>query len=89
MNKKEPIKAAVEHNKTWNREMRRKLQKKLPKHLREIANDITKWNNMYEGKDDKKLEELILDRIRPLSFEDLMVLTSYLENVIPQQNLNT
>ena len=89
MNKKESIKTAVDHNMTWNREMRRKLQKKLPKHLREIANDITKWNNMYEGKDDKKLEELILDRIRPLSFEDLMVLTSYLENVIPQKNLDT
>jgi hypothetical protein len=65
-----------------NRAERRKFRKKMGKELGPIADKIIKWHNLYEGKDDKKLEQLIADEIKNLDFNQLMLLTAYLENSI-------
>lgn len=65
-----------------NRAERRQFKKKLGKELGPIANKIIEWHKLYEGKDDKKLEQLITEEIKNLSFNQLMLLTSYLENSI-------
>lgn len=65
-----------------NRAERRKLKKALGKELGESANRIIEWTEKYEGKDDNKLERLIADEIRGLDFNNLMLLTAYLENCI-------
>ena len=65
-----------------NRAERRQFKKKIGKELRPIADKIIEWHNLYEGKDDKKLEQLIAEEIKNLSFDQLMLLTSYLENSI-------
>lgn len=68
-----------------NRAERREFKKKMSKKLQDIADDIIKWHNEYEGKDNKKLEELIADRIKDLDFFQLMLLTSYLEKSITSE----
>lgn len=65
-----------------NRAERRLFKKKLGKELRPTADKIIEWHNLYDGKDDKKLEQLITEEIKNLSFDQLMLLTSYLENSI-------
>ena len=65
-----------------NRAERRMFKKKMSKKLQLIADEITEFHNQYEGKDDKKLEELIESRIKGLDFNELMLLTAYLENSI-------
>lgn len=65
-----------------NRAERRQFKKKMGKELGPTADKIIKWHNLYEGKDDKKLEQLITEEIKNLSFDQLMLLTSYLENSI-------
>lgn len=65
-----------------NRAERRKLQKHMGKELAATADRIIAWHKKYEGVDDKLLEELIANEIKTLSFEKLMLLTSYLENSI-------
>ena len=65
-----------------NRAERRKFKKALGKELGESANRIIEWTEKYEGKDDNKLERLIADEIRGLDFNNLMLLTAYLENCI-------
>ena len=65
-----------------NRAERREFKKKLGKKLQPLADDIINLHNEYEGKDDKKLEQLITERIRGLSFHELMLVTSYIENSI-------
>lgn len=69
-----------------NRAERRMFKKKLGKKLEPIANDIIELHKKYEGKDDQKLEQAIEDRIRGLSFEQLMLLMEYLENNIGAAN---
>ena len=63
-----------------NREARRLFKKKLGKELGPSADRIIKWTQQYEGKDDEKLERLIADEIRGLDFNQLMLLTAYIEN---------
>ncbi len=65
-----------------NREEKRILKKKMGKHLVEIGDEIVELHNKYDGKDDKKLEGLVADRIKLLSFEQLLLLTEYLDNCI-------
>ena len=65
-----------------NRAERRQFKKKMGKELGPTADKIIEWHNLYEGKDDKKLEQLITEEIKNLSFDQLMLLTSYLENSI-------
>ena len=65
-----------------NRAERRQFKKKMGKELGPIADKIIEWHNLYEGKDDKKLDQLITEEIKNLSFDQLMLLTSYLENSI-------
>ena len=65
-----------------NRAERRQFKKKMGKELGPTADKIIEWHNLYEGKDDKKLEQLITEEIKNLSFDQLMLLTSYLENTI-------
>ena len=65
-----------------NRAERRQFKKKMGKELGPTADKIIEWHNLYEGKDDKKLDQLITEEIKNLSFDQLMLLTSYLENSI-------
>ena len=65
-----------------NRAERRQFKKKLGKELGPTAEKIIKWHNQYEGKDDEKLERLIAEEIKTLDFNQLMLLTTYLENCI-------
>lgn len=65
-----------------NRAERRQFKKKLGKELGPTAEKIIKWHNQYEGKDDEKLERLIAEEIKTLDFDQLMLLTAYLENCI-------
>jgi hypothetical protein len=69
-----------------NRAERRMFKKKLGKKLEPIANDIIELHKQYEGKDDQKLEQAIEDRIRGLSFEQLMLLMEYIDNNIDAAN---
>ena len=69
-----------------NRAERRMFKKKLGKQLKPIADDIIELHKKYEGKDDQKLEQAIEDRIRGLSFEQLMLLMEYLDNSIGATN---
>ena len=50
--------------------------------MQKIATDIIKYHNLYEGKDDEKLDRLVSDAINDLPFEDLMMLMVYLEDTI-------
>lgn len=65
-----------------NRAERRKFKKKLGKELEPIATKIIQWHKEYEGKDDSKLEELVANEIKTLDFNQLMLLTVYLESTI-------
>jgi len=65
-----------------NRAERRQFKKKLGKELGPTAEKIIKWHNQYEGKDDEKLERLIAEEIKTLDFDQLMLLTAYLESCI-------
>ena len=65
-----------------NRAERRLFKKKLGKELSESADKIIQWHNQYEGKDDEKLERLIADEIKHLDFNQLMLVTAYIENSI-------
>ena len=65
-----------------NRAERRQFKKKMGKELGPTADKIIEWHNLYEGKDDEKLERLIADEIRNLDFNQLMLLTAYIENSI-------
>ena len=68
-----------------NRAERRQFKKKMGKELRPTADKIIEWHNLYEGKDDEKLERLIADEIKNLDFNQLMLLTAYIENSIPNK----
>ena len=68
-----------------NRAERRTFKKKMGKELATTADKIITWHNKYEGVDDKLLEELIANEIKTLSFDKLMLLTSYLENSIDSE----
>ena len=68
-----------------NRAERRQFRKKMGKELGRIADDIIKWHTLYEGKDDEKLERLITDRIRELDFNQLMLLTAYIESSVSHE----
>ena len=68
-----------------NRAERRLFKKKLGKELGPTADKIIEWHNLYEGKDDDKLERLIAEEIKGLDFNQLMLLTSYIENSIPNK----
>jgi hypothetical protein len=65
-----------------NRAERRQFKKKMGKELGPTADKIIEWHNLYEGKDDEKLERLIADEINNLDFNQLMLLTAYIENSI-------
>ena len=65
-----------------NRKQRRILEKKLGKQLGPSAKKIIEWHKEYEGKDDAKLEQLVLEETKSLSFGQLMLLMEYLENTI-------
>ena len=68
-----------------NRAERRQFKKKMGKALGPTADKIIEWHNLYEGKDDEKLERLIADEIKNLDFDQLMLLTAYIENSIPNK----
>lgn len=65
-----------------NRAERRVFKKKLGKTLGPIADEIIELHNKYEGKDDEKLERLITEKIKNLSYQELMLVTAYIENSI-------
>ena len=65
-----------------NRKERRIYFRNMDKKIQKIAKDIIKYHNLYEGKDDEKLDRLVSDAINDLPFEDLMMLMVYLEDTI-------
>ena len=65
-----------------NRKERRIYFRNMDKKMQKIAKDIIKYHNLYEGKDDEKLDRLVSDAISDLPFEDLMMLMVYLEDTI-------
>lgn len=65
-----------------NRAERREFKKKLGKTLGPLADEIIELHNKYEGKDDEKLERLLTEKIKGLSFQQLMLVTAYIENSI-------
>lgn len=65
-----------------NRAERRTFKKKLGKTLGPLADEIIELHNKYEGKDDEKLERLITEKIKNLSYQELMLVTAYIENSI-------
>ena len=65
-----------------NRAERRLFKKKLGKVLGPKADKIITLHQKYEGVDDKKLEELILEETRDLNFGQLMLLMEYIDNTI-------
>ena len=65
-----------------NRAERREFKKKLGKTLEPIADEIIELHNKYEGKDDEKLERLLTEKIKNLSYQELMLVTAYIENSI-------
>lgn len=65
-----------------NRAERRLFKKKLGKKLGSVGDEIIELHNKYEGKDDDKLERLIAEKIRSLNFQELMLVTEYIENSI-------
>jgi len=69
-----------------NREQRRKFKKKMGKKLGSTADKIIEWHKLYEGKDDAKLERLITDEIKTLDFDQLILLTEYIESSIGDAN---
>lgn len=69
-----------------NREQRRNFKKKMGKKLAGTADKIIEWHKLYEGKDDAKLERLITEEIKSLEFDQLMVLTEYIESSISDAN---
>ena len=68
-----------------NRAERRMFKKKLGKDLAPIANKIIKWTKEYEGVDDQKLERLISDEIKTLNYQQLMLVTAYIESSMPNK----
>lgn len=68
-----------------NRAERRMFKKKLGKDLAPIADKIIKWTKEYEGVDDQKLERLIADEIKTLDYQQLMLVTAYIESSIPNK----
>ena len=68
-----------------NRAERRMFKKKLGKDLAPIANKIIKWTKEYEGVDDQKLERLIADEIKTLNYQQLMLVTAYIESSMPNK----
>jgi hypothetical protein len=65
-----------------NRAERRQFKKKLGKQLGPKAEKIIALHNEYEGKDDAKLEKLVMEETKDLNFGQLMLLMEYLENTI-------
>ena len=65
-----------------NRQERRQLKKLMPKHLTDIGDEIIEWTHKYEGIDDDQLEILIANAIKALSYDDLMLLTLYIDEHI-------
>jgi hypothetical protein len=65
-----------------NRKERRAFKKKLGKELGPRADRIISYHKQYEGVDDKKLEELVLEETKNLSFSQLMLLMEYIDNTI-------
>lgn len=65
-----------------NRAERREFKKKLGKVLGPKADKIIALHQEYEGVDDKKLEELILEETKGLNFGQLMLLMEYIDNTI-------
>lgn len=65
-----------------NRKERRAFKKKLGKELGSAADRIISYHKQYEGVDDKKLEELVLEETKNLSFGKLMLLMEYIDNTI-------
>jgi hypothetical protein len=68
-----------------NRAERRMFKKKLGKDLAPIADKIIKWTKEYEGVDDQKLERLISDEIKTLNYQQLMLVTAYIESSMPNK----
>ena len=68
-----------------NRAERRMFKKKLGKDLAPIADKIIKWTKEYEGVDDQKLERLIADEIKTLNYQQLMLVTAYIESSLPNK----
>lgn len=68
-----------------NRAERRMFKKKLGKDLAPIADKIIKWTKEYEGVDDQKLERLIADEIKTLNYQQLMLVTAYIESSMPNK----
>lgn len=68
-----------------NRAERRMFKKKLGKDLAPIADKIIKWTKEYEGIDDQKLERLIADEIKTLNYQQLMLVTAYIESSMPNK----
>ncbi len=68
-----------------NRAERRMFKKKLGKDLAPIADKVIKWTKEYEGVDDKKLERLIADEIKTLNYQQLMLVTAYIESSMPNK----
>lgn len=68
-----------------NRAERRMFKKKLGKDLAPIADKIIKWTKEYEGVDDQKLERLIADEIKTLDYQQLMLVTAYIESSMPNK----
>lgn len=65
-----------------NRAERRKFKKKLGKVLGPKADKIIALHNEYEGKDDAKLEKLVMEETKGLNFGQLMLLMEYIDNTI-------
>ena len=65
-----------------NRAGRRAFKKKLGKELGPTADRIINYHKQYEGVDDKKLEELVLEETKNLNFGQLMLLMEYIDNTI-------
>ena len=68
-----------------NRAERRMFKKKLGKDLAPIADKFIKWTKEYEGVDDQKLERLIADEIKTLNYQQLMLVTAYIESSMPNK----
>ena len=69
-----------------NRAERRAFRKKLGKQLGPIADDIIELHKKYEGKDDEKLERLLTEKIKELDYQQLMLVTAYIESSIGSSN---
>ena len=65
-----------------NRTERRIYEKKMGKKLVSIADNIIKWTKKYEETNPQKLEQLITDEIKSLSFSEIMLVTLYIEETL-------